>query len=276
MTAEPAGDPVCDVRRGRGPLLVSIPHDGRRVPPDIAARMSDAGRALPDTDWHVARLYAFAVDLGATVVAARYSRYVVDLNRPPDDTALYAGKLATGLCPTRTFDGEAIYADGGDVGADERRRRVERYWRPYHECLDRELGRIRERFGYALLWDAHSIASRVPALFDGTLPVLNLGTFGGSSAAPDIEEAVWAVAELAPFSSVRNGRFVGGYITRSRGDPGSNVHAMQLEIAQRSYMDEKTLRYDVSRAGVLAESLRDMLRAFIESAHARHARAGES
>lgn len=257
-------------RAGTAPLLVSIPHDGRDVPDAIAARMSAAGRALPDTDWHVARLYGFAASLGASVLCARYSRYVVDLNRPPDDGALYPGQVSTGICPARTFAGAAIYADGADVGADERERRIASYWRPYHERLDAELARIRDEFGYALLWDAHSIASRVPALFDGELPALNLGTFGGRSVAADLESALWQVAELAPYSAVLNGRFTGGYITRSRGDPARGVHAVQLELTQRCYMDENTLRYDEARAGALGETLRDLLRAFIESAHARH------
>ena len=263
-------DAVFDFRAGRSPLLVSIPHDGRELPDDVAARMSAAGRALPDTDWHVAQLYDFVTSLGAGVLRARYSRYVVDLNRPADDAALYPGQVATGLCPERTFAGDAIYADGAGVDDAERARRVERYWRPYHERLAAELARIRERHGYALLWDAHSIRSEVPALFDGELPVLNLGTFGGRSCDSAIEQALWDVARLAPYPAVRNGRFVGGYTTRHYGRPGDGVHAVQLEIAQRAYMDEDTLRYDVARGHALTETLHALLRACLESAHALH------
>ncbi len=256
---------------GHAPLVVSIPHDGRDVPDAIAARMSEVGRALPDTDWHVRRLYGFATTLGASVLAARWSRYVVDLNRPADDAALYPGQVSTGICPARTFGNEAIYADGGTVDAGERATRIERYWRPYHERLRRELEAVRERHGYALLWDAHSIRSEVPALFDGELPVLNVGTWDGRSCAATIEDALWAVASLAPYSAVRNGRFTGGYTTRHYGRPAHGVHAVQLELAQRAYMDERTLRYDEPRGRALADTLRALLRAYLESAHALYA-----
>lgn len=255
---------------GSAPLLVSVPHDGRDVPDDIAARMTDAGRALPDTDWHVERLYGFAASLGANVISASNSRYVIDLNRPPDDDALYPGQVSTGLCPERTFAGDAIYRDGEGVTPDERAQRTERYWRPYHDRIRQELERIRDAHGYALLWDAHSIVSQVPALFDGELPVLNLGTYRGASCDRAIEDALWIVADFAPYTAVRNGRFAGGYITRHYGRPAERVYAVQLEIAQRAYMDENTLRYDDARAHALAETLQALLRAYLESAHAHH------
>ena len=175
---------------GTLPLLVSVPHDGREIPAAIAARMTPAGRDIPDTDWHVARLYGFVRDMGASTVIARYSRYVVDLNRPESDERMYERQLATGLCPTRTFAGADIYRNAGGVSAQDRRERIERYWRPYHDFIAGRLHELREAFGYALLWDAHSIASRVPRLFDGELPVLNIGTFDGRSCAAAIAAAV--------------------------------------------------------------------------------------
>ena len=250
---------------GVSPLLISVPHDGRRVPDEILARMTPAGRALPDTDWHVAKLYACARELGASMLVANYSRYVVDLNRPVSDEALYPGQVATGLCPTRTFAGDRIYADDELDGA-EIEARIVAYWRPYHECLESTLGVLHKRYGYALLWDAHSIGSRVPRLFDGELPELNLGTYGGASCGAGIEQAIVDVAATSPFDYVVNGRFQGGFITRHYGDPRKHVHAVQLELAQRVYMDESTGMYDTAKASLLRYTLEAMLDEFVESA----------
>ena len=185
---------VFDYRAGATPLLISVPHDGRRLPDEMAARMTAAGRAIPDTDWHVAELYAFATELGAAMIVANYSRYVVDLNRSSTDEVLYPGQVATGLCPEQTFAGDALYLNGG-VAEAQKTQRVARYWQPYHEALAVELHAVRERFGYALLWDAHSIPSTVPRLFDGELPELNLGSNSGASCGESIRTAVHAVAE---------------------------------------------------------------------------------
>ncbi|MDX1481619.1 MAG: N-formylglutamate deformylase [Woeseiaceae bacterium] len=251
---------------GRLPLLISVPHDGRSVPDDIGRRMTASARALPDTDWHVARLYDFATEFGASLLVANFSRYVVDLNRPPDDRPLYPGQLATGLCPTATFSGLPLYRAGMSVTDDEREERVARYWRPYHERLATELARMRDDFGQACLWDAHSIASRVPSLFDGELPELNLGSHRGRSCGSAARAAVAAVAEQSDYSFVLDGRFTGGYITRHYGAPGQGMHALQLEIAQRAYMDEKSLSYDEDRASRLGATLKDLLGTFIAQA----------
>ena len=253
-------------REGQSPLLVSVPHDGRLLPADVANRMTAAGLALSDTDWNVARLYDFVEQLDASMIVADYSRYVVDLNRSPVDEALYENQLSTGLCPTHTFAGEAIYQPGCAVTAPEQLLRVEEYWRPYHQCLQNTLGRLQEQFGYALLWDAHSIRGVVPTLFDGELPVLNIGSNGGASCDPELIEAVMAVVRHSDYSSVHNGRFSGGYITRNYGLPKSHVHALQLELAQHSYMDENTLRYDFADARSLAAVIEKMLRAFVDAA----------
>lgn len=256
---------VFDLFMGELPLLISVPHDGRRVPDEIRARMTPAGLALPDTDWHVAELYGFARDIGASMQVAAYSRYVVDLNRPATDDALYPGQLATGLCPQKTFAGDDIYVDAGVTDA-ERAARITQYWHPYHEQLESTLGAIREKHGYALLWDAHSIPSIVPRLFDGELPELNIGTNDGASCAPAIEAAVVAVAAGSPHSIAVNGRFKGGYITRQYGDPERGVSAMQLEIAQRAYMDEASTAFDYGRADRLRATLGQLLRAFLSAA----------
>ncbi|NCF14666.1 MAG: N-formylglutamate deformylase [Gammaproteobacteria bacterium] len=250
---------------GNTPLLISVPHDGRQLPDDLRERMTPEGIGIPDTDWHVAALYDFASEIGANVLVARYSRYVVDLNRPASDDSLYEGQVATGLCPTQTFAGENIYRSSA-VEADEMARRIETYWRPYHEKIEQEIERLRARFGFALLWDAHSIAGVVPRLFDGELPALNIGSNNGESCARNVEQDVVEAARASPFESVVNGRFKGGYITRHYGDPDNNVHALQLEIAQRTYMDENTRVFDTSLAGNLRETLRRMLTEFLRAA----------
>jgi len=248
---------------GDQPLLVSIPHDGRQLPCEIAGAMTTAGRAIPDTDWHVRRLYDFVAGLGASLICAEYSRYVVDLNRPADDAVLYPGQLSTGLCPTQTFAGEAIYSANASIDVVSRVREV---WQPYHERVAATLAELRQRHGYALLWDAHSIPSSVPALFTGELPELNIGTWDDRSCDPQISARLMAVAEAAPFSSVLNGRFTGGYITRHYGDPSNNVQAVQLELSQHTYMDEETLEFDAEKASLLRVTLRKLLETFLAAA----------
>jgi len=248
---------------GNTPLLISVPHDGRRVPEDITVRMTRAGRSLPDTDWHVGRLYDFAAELGVAMIVADYSRYVIDLNRPADDAALYDGQLATGLCPTKTFAGQDIYE--GEAAIDTQQR-VRDFWQPYHDKVQATLEALRAEHGYALLWDSHSIASRVPSLFDGELPVLNLGTWDGRSCSRAIERAAVDAAVASPYDAVLNGRFKGGYITRHYGSPGHGVHALQLELSQRAYMDEATLHYASEKASQLRDTLKKMLHAILETA----------
>lgn len=256
---------VFDFHEGRVPLLISVPHDGRRVPPSVRRQMTPQGAALPDTDWHVARLYDFSRDLGAHLLVARYSRYVVDLNRPVSDESLYPGQVATGLCPLQTFAGDEIYTSRR-IAANDVAERVATYWRPYHEQIETTLAAIRSRHGYAVIWDAHSIPSRVPRLFEGELPELNVGTFGGRSCAAEIERAVYEIARNSPCSAVLNGRFQGGFITRHYGEPVNHVHAVQLEIAQRAYMDELSGNFDTEKASSLRGTLRHMLESCIEIA----------
>ena len=260
------GSDVFTLHRGVSPLVVSVPHDGREIPEDIAVRMSDAALSLPDTDWHVARLYEFCRDLGATLLIANYSRYVVDLNRPASDAALYPGQVSTGLCPSRTFAGDSIYRDGGSVSDAERRQRTAAYWAPYHEMLRSLLDERTKKYGVAVLWDAHSIASRVPSLFDGQLPELNVGTNNGASCDRRLVAGLIGAAEASPYSVVVDGRFRGGYITRHYGQPQQRVHAVQLELAQRCYMREEDGKFDVPRASRLVAVLSAMMQACVGAA----------
>lgn len=257
---------VFSFTEGRTPLLISIPHDGRLLMPGQADRMTEEGQAMPDTDWFVRDLYAFTDELGASIIAANYSRYVVDLNRPADDAALYEGQVSTGLCPSKTFAGKDIYIDGGTVSAREKAERIDRYWRPYHTRISAVLNDLHDRYGFALLWDAHSIASQVPTLFPGVLTDLNIGSSDGDSCGVSYESSVMSVAEASEYSAVLNGRFRGGYITRHYGDPENDVNAIQLELSQSCYMNEENLQYDGGLAASIAGTIRKMLVAFVHAA----------
>ena len=249
---------------GEGPLLISIPHAGIAIPPDIAAAMTDAARLVPDTDWHVDRLYDFAPDLGAAVIAARQSRFVIDLNRAPDGKPLYPGASNTELCPTTSFADDPLYRAGSQPDAAEIARRRDRYWMPYHTRIRQTLDAFRARHGFALLYDAHSIRSQVPRFFDGRLPDLNLGTADGTACAAGLREALAEVAvSAAPrYTMALDGRFKGGFITRAYGRPKEGVHAFQLELSWRTYMDEDPpFAYRVD----LAAGIRPVLRAMVET-----------
>ena len=226
--------------QGTQPLLISMPHAGTFVPPELATRFTDEARQVPDTDWHLERLYAFARDMGASILVATHSRYVVDLNRPPDGASLYPGQSVTGLCPVDTFDDTPIYAHGDTPGDAEVSARRDAVWVPYHRQLRAELDRIRAAHGVAVLWDAHSIRSVVPRFFEGKLPDLNLGTANGASCDPSLAQELLRIASAADgYSAVLNGRFKGGHITREYGQPGQGIHAVQLEMTQCSYMQER-------------------------------------
>jgi N-formylglutamate deformylase len=252
---------VFTLHRGTAPLLVSLPHDGHDIPAELAARMVDTACRAPDTDWHVSRLYAFARELGASILVPRYSRYVIDLNRPPDDTSLYPGQNTTGLCPAVQFSGEAVYREGQSPSTDEIGERVGRYWRPYHDALRAELDRLHAAHGRVVLWEGHSIrGSELPFLFEGRLPDLNLGTAGGASCSLDLQAQLEAaLAAQSDYDWVANGRFKGGYITRHYGEPAHGIDAVQLEISQRTYMDEATFEYDEAKATRLQATLRELL-----------------
>ncbi len=251
---------------GDAPLLVSMPHVGTRIPEDLAARMTETAQGVPDTDWHVDRLYDFLPALGANILQATHSRFVIDLNRPPDGRPLYPGASNTELCPTTLFDDGRIYRPGGAPEAPEIADRLDRFWRPYHARLAQTLDELRRRHGYALLFDAHSIRSEVPRFFDGRLPDINLGTGGGSTAAPLLAARLLATAQAATaYTSVLNGRFTGGYITRHYGRPGQGMQAVQLELAQVTYMDEHPpFAFRDDRAAGIRPVLRRIVEAMLD------------
>ena len=235
----PMTPPIYTLHQGHSPLLVSLPHVGTFIPDALKPLFVDRAAALEDTDWHLAALYDFAKSLGASLIVPSHSRYVIDLNRPPENTPMYPGTNNTELCPTRFFTGDALYRAGNVPSPAQVIERRETYWRPYHDALAAELARLKAMHGHALLWDGHSIQSRLPWLFDGQLPDLNLGTANASSCAPSLRSALMQVlGGQTTFSHVTDGRFTGGYITRRYGRPADRVHAVQLEKCWSCYMDE--------------------------------------
>lgn len=233
--------------------------------------MSDIATTRPDTDWHLPLLYDFLRESGAGMLVASHSRYVVDLNRDPSGKALYPGADNTEICPRSTFEHEALYRDGGRVSENEVAARVEQYWRPYHERLRATLDDMVARFGRAVLFDAHSIRGRVPRFFDGVLPDLNLGTANGDSASRDLADAMMETLSSGRYTTVCNGRFKGGYITRHYGVPSQNIHAVQLEMVQANYMDEvPPFDYQPDRAAELKELLGSLMETVLQWAESEN------
>lgn len=263
--------PAFRLHQGTRPLLLSLPHVGTYVPPGIAAKFTDEARQVPDTDWHLETLYDFAVELGASVLVATHSRYVIDMNRPPDNTNLYPGQNTTSLCPVDTFDDTPVYLPGQAPDDAEIQQRVDQVWRPYHQAVATELARLRSQHEVVAMWEGHSIRSVLPRLFEGTLPDLNLGTARGASADDGLAKRLLAIATSQPrYTAALNGRFTGGYLTREYGRPEQGVHTVQLEMTQCSYMEEKLpFAYLPERANQVKPLLREMLEtalAFAEGA----------
>lgn len=225
------------IHRGEGPLIISLPHTGTEIPAEIESQLLSPWLARKDADWWIERLYGFAKDLGATTVRTSIGRSVIDVNRDPSGASLYPGQATTELCPTTTFDGEPLYRGSGPDAA-EIGRRTANWFKPYHEALAAEIARVRQAHAAVVLYEAHSIRSRIPRLFEGTLPNFNIGTNSGASCDAALTTAVEAACDATAFSRVTNGRFKGGWTTRHYGRPTLGVHAIQMELACRGYMDD--------------------------------------
>ncbi|MGR3723310.1 N-formylglutamate deformylase [Abyssibius alkaniclasticus] len=245
---------------GDSPLVLGLPHTGTHVPPDIAARLNARGQALADTDWHIHQLYDGLAE-GASSVRASFHRYVIDANRDPGGQSLYPGQNTTGLCPTTDFDGLPIYRDGAGPTAEEVAARAQKFHAPYHAALAEALARAKARHGFAVLYDCHSIRSEIPFLFAGVLPDFNIGTNLGTTCAASIEAGVLARCKATGRSQVLNGRFKGGWTTRHYGQPAQGIHAIQMELAQSTYLaaEAPPWTYDAARATRLRAQLSDIL-----------------
>ncbi len=225
----PLADPV--------PVIVSIPHAGTRVPLGVrTAFASPAMAELPMTDWHVDRLYGFLPRLGVTVIEAVWSRFVVDLNRPPSPRPLYPGRFETGVIPETTFTGEPIFRQL--PSPDETAALIRDYHQPYHEALASLLGACRERFGRAILVDAHSVVSGANRVHPPLAADIYLGDRDGASCGGWLRNLVAGKFASLGYKVALNSPYKGGYITSHYGG-GDGVEALQIEMAQRVYMDEE-------------------------------------
>ncbi|MDB5457819.1 MAG: hutG [Caulobacter sp.] len=265
------------IARGDAPLIVSLPHTGTEIPTAIEATLASSWLARKDADWWVHRLYDFAAELGATTVRTAISRTVIDVNRDPSGASLYPGQATTELCPTTSFDGEPLYKPGQAPDAQAIAERRAAFFDPYHAALAAEVERLRARHGKVVVYEAHSIRSLVPRLFDGPLPNFNLGDNGGATCDAALTAAVEAVCDATDFSRVTNGRFKGGWTTRHYGRPADGVHAIQMELACRGYMDDPAetptaetwpTPYDPDRAAPMRAALTDILKACLAFAQA--------
>jgi len=248
---------------GRYPIVISMPHNGVMIPETIRSKMTESAKQLTDTDWYLDRLYQFAVERGCYLINPIYSRYVIDLNRPKDDYNLYPGQDTTELCPTTQFDKQRVYLQDHEPSKEEITRRIEQYWQPYHKQLLTTISDIKNKFGLVLLFEAHSIKSRVPRFFEGKLADFNFGNFNDKSCSKKLIEKInrW---QIQNYSKVVNGRFKGGYITRAYGDPDNNIHSLQLELSQGTYMNEDTLEFDPYKAEMVTGMLIKMFDIFFD------------
>ena len=255
-----------EILQGDGPVILGLPHTGTFLPDDIRARLNPLGQTLSDTDWHIQRLYADLVP-GATTVRATFHRYVIDANRPPDGASLYPGQNTTDLVPLTDFDGYPIWTTpptAADIAAAR-----DGFHAPYHAALQAQIDRVRARHGVAILYDCHSIRSRIPFLFPGTLPDINIGTADGTSCAPQLTTAVLEIcSKTTSYTHILNGRFKGGWTTRHYGQPRNGVHAIQIELAQSTHLASETapFAYDADKAAALRPVLSDILHRLAELA----------
>jgi N-formylglutamate deformylase len=256
--------------RGDAPLVIGLPHTGTCIPDNTAVGLVSPWLARRDADWWVHKLYGFATELGATTVRTDISRTVIDVNRDPSGASLYPGMATTKLCPTMTFDGDALYETGHEPDDAEIARRTTTWFQPYHDALAGEITRLRETHTKIVLYDAHSIRSRIPRLFEGELPKFNIGTNSGSACAPALSDAVKRICIASGHSTVVDGRFKGGWTTRHYGKPEMGVHAIQMELSDHGYMDEPNgmptpdnwpSPFSTERAAPMRAILRDVLKA---------------
>lgn len=254
---------MIEVTKGSGPIVLGLPHTGTDIPDNIRETLNDRGRERADTDWYIDRLYSGLLD-NVTTVRTPIHRYVIDVNRAPEEGhSLYPGQNTTTLCPLTDFDGLPIYRTGHEPDAAEIDHRRQTYHQPYHTALSTELSRVQAQNGCAILYDCHSIRSTIPYLFAGTLPDFNIGTNLSTSCASLVEKTVDEICRTAPgYTTILNGRFKGGWTTRHYGQPTANIHAIQMELAQSTYMAEAPPReYDTTRADRLRGHLSNILKA---------------
>lgn len=251
--------PVFDLVEQDSPIIVSMPHHGQFIPHDVLEQMTDTALDSADTDWYLVQLYDFLEELKVTRINANYSRYLIDLNRDSSGKVLYKGADNTELCPTSTFDLEALYEEDEEPDSHEVARRTELYWKPYHQELQRLIKQAKDKFGYCLLFEAHTIQSHVPRFFDGQLPDFNFGTNEGQTVNDGLK-ALLENFDTGDYSKIINGRFKGGFITRQYAKPEDNIFTIQLELSQITYLDEKLRLFDQEKAQPVSKEIRRLIK----------------
>jgi N-formylglutamate deformylase len=244
------------------PILISVPHCGTSFPDELKDQYNPNLISAPDdTDWFVDQLYNFAPKMGITMITAVYSRWVIDLNRDPESKPLYTdGRIITGLCPTTNFLGDDLYKDHRkEVDHTEVKRRLDKYYWPYHHKLNSLLQELKVRFGEVLLWDCHSIRQMVPTIYKEKFPDLILGNDDGKSASGELISIALKNLKSAEYSVNHNHPFKGGFITRNYGNPVDSQHALQLEMSKVNYMDDSETKYHEQRAQKMQELLKAAL-----------------
>lgn len=258
------------LRRGGMPVILAIPHAGTRLPEAVEQNLQSPWLARKDTDWWARRLYEFAYERDITIIATEMSRTVIDVNRDPDGASLYPGQATTGLCPLTTFDGDALYKAGCEPQAAEIDERRRRYFAPYHQALAEEIDRLHQQWGTVILYDAHTIRSKIPRLFKGTLPHFNIGTDNGRTCPLELTASLEKICDASSLTTVVNGRFRGGWTTRHYANPSAGIHTLQIELACRAYMDEPAggprpenwpTGFDTRRAAKARKTLSELLEA---------------
>jgi len=243
------------------PIIVSVPHAGTEVPSDIASQLrADILQQLPDTDWFVPELYGFCQNIGITMIQARLSRYVVDLNRPMVGSALYSDqRRQTDAMPLTSFDGVDLYSTDKKPDAAERERRARLYYQPYHEAVGQLLAEMQKKFKHVLLFDAHSIRRSVPSLAKAPFADMIVGDRDGTSAHPDLSQTLLRSLQASSYQISYNQPFKGGQITRAFGSPDKKIHALQLEMSQDVYMNEARTGLDRNKSQLVQNLLQNAL-----------------
>ncbi len=257
---------IVEAKGKKVPVLLSVPHSGTEFPEEIKSHYVKEKAAQPDdTDWFVHELYNFASEMGITTIHAKYSRWVVDLNRDPESKPLYNdGRIITALSPLTDFFGDKIYTEEKFEPNDEEvKRRIPLYFTPYHEKINSLLQELKEEFGVAVLWEAHSIRQKVPTIRKDDFPDLILGNNDGKTANGELIEAVLKELGSDTYELKHNTPFKGGHITRSFGDPENNIHALQLEMTKVNYMEDDELTFSEERSNRIRKILKSSFEAII-------------
>jgi len=248
-----------EVQQGSSPIILAMPHSGTWLPDEAKQGLNERGQKLQDTDWHIPKLYEGLLP-NASIVRANFHRYLIDANRDPEGVSLYPGQNTTTLCPLIDFDNKPIWQKGFEPDDAEIKRRTEQFHTPYHQAIEQLIIATKNQHGFAILYDCHSIRSEADFLFEGVLPSLNIGTNDSQTCATKIEEVAIELCEASPYNSVINGRFKGGWTTRHYGKPEQNIHAIQMEITQKDYMNEsEPFDYDTIKAEALRDTLKTLL-----------------